>query len=221
MMIERLLFNTLKDGVAFLKANPDEIVTLFSEEELLSVEEAEKVRDYFLAHPPDVIHGYARKDSTFPCWSITLGGEQESQTFLGDEGGFIDDEADPNHGADQFAAIYSYTFNVMVYANNPDVCVYYYHLMKQVIIAAFPVLKTYDLFDLRFGGADVAPDAAWVPAGLFLRRVTVTCSRQYTQTLLSTKLGRAWRVQSVHLDKAGDLGKDVGDVQTHVTVGSP
>lgn len=218
MMIERLLFHVIEDGIAFLKANPDLISEFFATEGLLDISEAEKIRDYFLKEPPAVIHGYARSDQKFPIYAITLAAENETQAFIGDEGGFVDDPEDENYGADQAAAIFGYTYNIYVYAQHPDATLYMYHLLRQMLFEALPVLKgTGDVFDVRFSGADLAPDPAWVPAGLFLRRVTITCSREYHQTILSSKLGRAWKVQSIHLDAKGAVGEDVGGVLTHVT----
>jgi hypothetical protein len=105
----------------------------------------------------------------------------------------------------------------MVYAQHPDVVLYYYQLLKQIVINGFPVFKGCGLFNLRFSGADMAPDPAWVPAGLFVRRATLTCSQEYTQTMLSSRVGRAWKVQSIHIDAQGSPGEDTGDVKTQVT----
>jgi hypothetical protein len=233
MFVERLIYQVLEDGVAFLVANPGEISSFLSTEANLPDDEADAVAQAFLdikgkngarvARPgPSVVHGYARQDNAFPLYAITLGGEQEAQTFMGDAGHMVDDPEDDNYGADQFAAIFNYTVNVLVYAQHPDMVLYLYQLMKEILVAALPLLKSYDLFDIRLGGADMAPDPAWVPAGLFVRRATLTFSREYRQTQAAARLGRAWAVQSIHVDADGAVGESVGGVQTHVTVrGTP
>ena len=231
-MAERLIYQVVEDGVTFLAANPQVIEEFLSTEAGLSEDEAADVARIYAATKgkngarverpgPSVVHGYARQDSAFPLYAITLGGENETQAFIGNEGGHIDDDEDPDHGADQFAAIFASTLNILVYAQHPDVVLYLYQLAKETLVAAIPLLTQEDLFDVRIAGADMAPDPAWVPAGLFLRRLTLSFNRQYTQTLPATKLGRAWRVQSIHADAAGDVGADVGGVQTHVTVRDP
>jgi hypothetical protein len=216
-VIERVLFDVITAGIAALKANPGAIAAFFARDSIISVEEAAALEDLFLnKETPTVIHGYARENAKFPVYAITLGSESESQSFLGDEGGFIDDPEDEDHGADEFAAIFAYQFNLMVYAQHPDVVLAYYQLLKEIIVNGFPTFKANGLFDLRFSGADMAPDPSWVPAGLFVRRATLSCSREYTQPWPSSKLGRAWQVSGIHIDAQGDVGKDVGGVNTEV-----
>lgn len=215
-MIERVLFQIISDGIAVLKDTPGLVTEVFTRDGLVELEEAQKIEALFQTETPVVVHGYARSDNKFPLYAITLGGDQQTQSFIGDEGGFVDDEEDPDHGADEYAAIYSMTYNLMVYAQNPDVVLYLYVLLKQVVIAGIDVLKSYGLFDIKFSGADMAPDPAWVPAGLFVRRVTITGSREYQQVREASKLGRAWKVAGIHTDSAGAIGEDVGDVKTLV-----
>jgi hypothetical protein len=217
-LIERLIFEVVTEGIAYLKDTPGAITRFFKKQDLLSDEEIALLEDLFINKmTPTVIHGYARDNAKFPVYAITLGSENETQAFIGDEGAFIDDEESPDFGADEFAAIFGYQFNLMVYAQNPDVTLAYYQLLKQMVINGFPKFKANGLFDLRFSGADMAPDPAWVPAGLYVRRATLSCSREYTQPWTSSKLGRAWKVQSIHIDAAGAPGEDVGGVLTHVT----
>lgn len=211
MFIERLLYDVITDGIAILQANPEQIVDFFVSEAFMEQAEAEKLRDLFLATPPSVIHGYARSDSKFPLYAITLGSENEEKTFMGDEGGVLDD------GTDLTSTIFSYSFNIMVLAQHPDVCLYLYSLLKQILFAAKPLLVQADLYRVAFSGADLAPDPTWMPAGLFLRRVTLSCSRQYQQAQLSSTLGKAWKIQGVHVTTAGAPGEDPGGVPTNIT----
>jgi hypothetical protein len=227
MMVERLVFTAVEDGVRFLVQNPDVLVEFLVEEAGLHPDEATKVKDLYVATQgragieerpgPSVVHGYARADTAFPAYAITLGAESENQTFLGDEGAMDDDPESATYGADTFSAIFGYTVNIMVYAQHPDLVLYLYQLLKHALVTAFPLFKQEDLFDLKINGADMAPDPAWVPAGLFLRRLTLNCNRQYRQTQVNTALGRAWKIRGVHIDARGAVGEDVGGVQTQVT----
>jgi len=216
-VIERLIYDALVGGVAFYRDTPGAVAAVFPD--YVEASEAQALEDLFRnKQTPSVHMGYPRVDATFPAYFITLGGENESQTFLGDEGGQVLDEEDEDFGADEFAAIFAYQFNLMVFAQHPDVVLAYYQLLKRMVIDYFPTFKANGLFDLRFSGADMAPDPSWVPAGLFVRRGTLSCSREYTQPLASTKLGRAWKVRGIHIDADGAAGEDVGGVPTHVTV---
>ena len=221
MMVERLVFDVIRQGIEFCKATPGWITTFFVEQAGLETTEAAEIEAIFQKRPPDLIHGYARRDADFPLYAVTLGSEQESEVFIGDEGGYLGDAEDPDRGTDLYGAIFAYNINVLVYANHPDLCLYLYQLLRAMLINGLPELKAGDLHNIRFSGGDMAPDPAWVPAGLFLRRFTVSFAREYQQPMPGSNLGRAWRVQSIHVDEAGAPGRDVGGVLTHVTVRDP
>lgn len=218
-MIERLIYDALTTGVAFLRDTPGAVSKLFTDEDILDAKEAAALEDLFRnKQTPGVHMGYPRKDVDFPAFFITLASDDETQAFLGDEGSQILDPEDEEFGADQFAALFAYQYSIWVYALNPDVTLAYYQLLKHMVIAFYPTFKANGLYNLKFSGADMAPDPAYVPAGLFLRRASLSCAREYTQTWLSSKLGRAWKVRSMHVDAAGAPGEDVGGVLTHVTI---
>jgi hypothetical protein len=219
MMLERLIWKAITDGIATVTADPQLIVDFFHEEALLDLSEAEKIRDYFLENPPHVIHGYARKDGEFPLYAITLTSQGQAQGFIGDEGLFHADPEDPDFGNDDWAAIFEYNFNVLVYTTHPDITLYYFQLLLTFMVTAEPLFKMKgDAFDITYGGADMVPDASTMPAGLFVRRFQIGMKRQYTQNVVGSKLGRAWRVQGIHIDADGAAGEDTGGVPTHVSI---
>lgn len=212
-MIERIIYSIIRAGIDACVADPEIVKDILCRVGGLETEEVEKVAALFQSEPPDVVHGYARVDNKFPLYAITLGGDSQTRSFLGDEGGF-----DPDTEEDEYAAITSLTYNLMVYAQNPDVVLYLYQILKAILTAGIPTLKGEPafLFDIQFSGADMAPDPAWVPAGLFVRRVTLSASREYTQPIPSSKLGRVHSVAGIHIDARGAVGQDVGGVQTRV-----
>lgn len=217
MMLERLIYQAINEGIEVLKGDPDLLVEFFCTEALLPKEEAEKIRDYFLEHPPHVIHGYARADAKFPLYAITLTSQGQSQGFIGDEGSFHDDPEDPDFGQDDWAAVFDYNFNVIVYANHPDITLYYFHLLINMLILAEPLFKVRgDTFDISYSGADMVPDSTTMPAGLFLRRCQVAMKRQYTQTVVGSKLGRTWTLSGLHVDD-GSTSERLGGVTARVT----
>lgn len=217
-MIERLVYQAVTDGIALCVAEPDLLVDFFVTEGLLEEAEAVKLRDFFLANPPHVIHGYARPDSKFPLFAITLSSDTHDTKFIGNEGGFHDDPDDPQFGADDYAEIRHYMVTVFVYATHPDIALFYYHLLKHFIVAAESFFQnTGDYFDVLWSGADLAPDSTTMPAGLFLRHLQLEAKRQYTQPKLGSKLGRAWKVSGLHLKAEGAPGEDIGNVTPGVT----
>lgn len=218
-MLERVVYSVIKTGIEAFQNDPLLIDDLFDCELLLDPAEAEDVRQFFLAKPPDVIHGYARPDSNFPLYSITLGAFGNPQGFIGDEGAM--ETMGAEKGTDEWASIFSYVINVLVYAEHPDVCLYYWHILRAILINGDDVLKQADMFAINYSGSDMAPDPAWVPAGLFLRRFTVSCQRQYAQALKSTKLGKAFKVAGLHVIPDGAPGEDIGGVKAFVVPISP
>lgn len=215
-MIERLIYTALTQGIETITEDPYRIDQIFQKEHGLTETETEKIRGYFLEKPPKVIHGYARSDSDFPLFAITLGAENVTQQLVGDEGGMVTTLGDPDFGADERVMFFDETFNILIYAQNPDVCLYYYQLCKVFLFLNLDFFKSCGLYNIRFSGSDMAPDPAWVPAGLFLRRFTMQASEEYKQIDPSTKLGKAFRVRGIHVDKAGAPGESVGGVKTLV-----
>lgn len=216
-MVERLVWEALREGLDLMK-EPGVITQYMQETALLDLAEAQKVEEAFQHKPAHLAMGYARKDNDFPLLCVTTAADDWDMKVIGDDGGMVSDPEDPDYGADIVAASFSMTINVMVYAQHPDVCLYLYHLAKMSLFAAKPYLEAQGLYDLMMSGADLLPDPAWVPAGLFVRRLSVSCKRQYTQTLAATKLGKAWKVRGMHIDRDGDEGQTVGNVKTLITV---
>lgn len=217
MMLERLIYRAISEGIAYLKENPQELVDFFCTQALLSKAESEKIRDHFLKDPPHVIHGYARSDSEFPLYAITLTSQSQSQSFIGDDGLYHDDPSDSHFGEDDWAAVFDYSYNVITYAQHPDVTLYYFHLLISMLIQAESLFKGLgNAFDVSYSGADMAPDSMTMPAGLFVRRCQVTMKRQYTQPVLGTKVGRAWVLSGLHVAD-GSTGDRIGGVSAQVT----
>lgn len=217
MMLERALYGLITAGIQEVLADVSVLQRFLVEEALLEEAEATKVVEYFQTATPSVVHGYARSDNKFPLYAIILTGDNQDQKFLGDEGAFHDDPEDEDFGADDFAAVFAYQISIVVYAQNPDIVLYYYHLLRMIILGGIDTLKKVEFFDITLSGSDLAPDMSTMPNGLFQRRLAVSAKRQFTQPRLSTKLGRAWKIQSVHISAAGAVGEDTGGVQTHVT----
>lgn len=215
-MLERLLFTMIKTGITLTQENPDDLVEFFVDEGMMEEAEAVKLKDYFLAHVPNVIHGYATPQSQFPLYAITLTSDASGEQFIGNEGGFHSDDGDRHIDMDDWAEIRNYTINILVYANHPDIALFYFHLLKNFLIGQDDVFQNADYFDVMLMGADLSPDAVTAPAGLFLRRLQVDAKRQYTQPKIASKLNRAMRVSGLFVKKEGAVGEDNGGVESSV-----
>ena len=180
-MIERHIYTALKTGIDELEAHPLRLERIFRDYYGLEQSEVDKIRTYFTANPPSVIHNYARETNTFPLYAIILQGEAETTKVLGEYGGMVDLlEAqlidDPTaEGANVFGSIFSYNYEIITYAKLPDVALYYYYLAKYFMIRERDYFIQHNLFDLNLGGADLAPDARYMPAFLFGRTLRFSC----------------------------------------------
>ena len=104
-MIQRLLYTALTRGLDAIKADPTILDDLFLENYELTQTEVDGIKVFFAAKPPTVVHGYARSDQEPPLYSIILAAEREADAVMGDEAGIVDDEDDPDFGADQYTAL--------------------------------------------------------------------------------------------------------------------
>lgn len=216
MMIERLVHQAITEGIALLVDDPTILEEFLREEALLGDAEIERVRDTFLEKVPTVFHGYARADAEFPCYAVIVSGDDQTLGFIGDEGDYHDDPDDPDFGMDVWSSIFEYTVTVVLYTRHPDQTLYYYHLLKHFVIGAEALFKANDFFDQKLSGADMAPDQETMPAGLFARRLTISCSRQYNQKNIASRLNRAWKVRGLHIKREGAPGRIIGDVDDNV-----
>jgi hypothetical protein len=189
-MLERILYDIVKAGLDWFIAQPARFERWCVESLLLTEEEAEKLRIYFqgqptasppvLAKPPHLVHGYARTGGPFPCVSLTLGSEDIATDYLNRDASLLDSEEeyylDPESGevVDPKIRRLRYTFNFMIHADHPDVCIVYYHLIKFILMSAHDTLEANDVEDLIFNGRDLAPDPRYLPDDLFTRLLTVT-----------------------------------------------
>lgn len=225
MMIERLLFTVIQDGIAYLKANPAEIVKIFGEDALLDnvdrMTEPTKISTLFTARPPSVTQSFPRPEAVFPCYSITLASDTTSQQFLGDDGGFISDPDSDDAGGSIDSEVRAYSYVILVWTQHPDWTLYLYHLLMWMMVQGRRTMMANGIMDIKMSGADVQPDQRTMPAGLFVRRLTFSCDREWAVVPPSSKLPySAFKVGGVHYDtpqSAGDPGADTGGVVGHVT----
>lgn len=215
-MIQRYLFEVLTLGVAEFLAKPVLIEDIFDQQYGLDASETAAVKEYFLENPPEVINGYARQDTKFPAIAIVLAGESESEDFLGYSGGQVEDDGDPLNHADIESAVWQHTYHIFSYADHPDVCLWYYEMVKTMIWSAMRALEAKGLMVMSMSGMELAPDPKYLPEHLFVRQLTFQCQREFQFVDRLSLSQKAFRFSGVHVDKSGSPS-DVGGVQTLVT----
>lgn len=215
-MINRYLHTLLTAGVDHIQEDLTVLDELFQNNFLLSDEELNTIKTYFTAHPINVVNGYPRSDSKFPLVAITLGSDAESDTFLNDDAGFIDDEESPYFGMDIKTAIYEYNYQLLIYTEHPDITAYYYEIIKSILLANLDYLVEQDCFGFSISGAELAPDPRYIPEHLFVRQITFTCKSEFQRTDKESRWLRAFKVTGIHVDKEAS-NWDIGNVEANVT----
>lgn len=216
-MIQRFIFSALERGIAQMKADPKLLEQLFLEVYELEQAEVDAIAQVFTTKTPDVIHGFARSDTKVPVIAIVLGNETETDKWLHDDAGTVDDPEDEDHGADILSSIWQHHYNILVYTEHPDVTSYYYEIAKSILIASNRFFTERDLYDVDISGMDLAPNAQYLPEHLFVRQMVFRCNREFRRIDRLSRLGRAFRVGGIHVDRSASPN-DPGEVNTNVVV---
>jgi hypothetical protein len=220
-MIERLIYTALSNGIQELKDDPDAFNLIFADYYGLSQSETDKIRTYFLANIPSVIHSYARENSSFPLYAIVLQEEQETTKVLGEYGGMVsfDDALALNDtdtaGADINSSMFTYSYEIIVYAKLPDVALYNYYLAKYFMIRERQYFISNDLFDLELGGSDLAPDPRYMPSFLFGRSLRFSCQRE--MNVIGDAVIRGSKLAGAHIEGGAPSISIKDTVQRNVT----
>ncbi|HUV65956.1 MAG TPA: hypothetical protein VMW24_18825 [Sedimentisphaerales bacterium] len=195
MMVERLIYEILEAGVAWFSADLRRVEAFFIKKGL-SATEAAKVRTYYsrdpdageAGGPPNIVQGYPRTTGPFPCFCIVLVGDPFSQTFLGDDiddelaydgtelpdGLSLDTDLDGNE-ARRIGRILSYQFDVECWAqDNPDICLYYYHLLRYIIFSSLSSFEEAGLDQVEYAGRDINPNERFMPENMWVRSIRLS-----------------------------------------------
>jgi len=173
----------LMQGIAAIVGDVNLLDTILDD---LSTNDLETIKNYWGDHPPTVLSGYARSEGPFPCWAVTLMGEEivQDYTGAGQEATFIGGggaDADWKSGT-KFKRRVSGTYGVNIYAEHPDVCSCYYRVARKIMNVGMWRLLEGGLNEPMLAGADLAPDPRYSPENLFVRRLTVTAEYEEVWT---------------------------------------
>jgi len=218
-MIQRYLYSILKTGVQAILDDPRILDDLFEADYVLEKTEVEAIKELFAAQGLTVINGYARGDTKFPAVAVILGDEREAETFLGDSAGQVLEDDDPLYGADIETAIWEYTFNILIITEHPDSTLYYYEIVKSILLAGLDSLSDdpENMFEYKMSGAELAPDPRYLPEHLFARQLTFAAQREFQRVRRDSLLVKAFALRGIHIDSSGS-NSDVGGVQTLVEI---
>ena len=218
-MIQRLIFEALRQGMVHIAQDPTILDEIFVDNLGLGAEEVAAIKQLVRDTPPYPVHGYAQRDNTFPLWAILLAGEQEADRYLADDAGIDTEEESDDLGADVTGSTWTHSYLVLNYGLSPAICQYCYEIAKYILITARrDLVNDYGFWNIALSGADLAPDPRYFPEHMFIRQLTVTVSSEYAAAVEGSKLGKAFRVAGIHVDRSGSAS-DAGPVKTLVTIG--
>lgn len=140
----------------------------------LDAAEAAKVRTIWEQNPPAVIQGFARTDTTFPVYAMTLGGDTPNQDYVGlGEQAFLN-QLGTAKGGEEFHKRTQGSFTIFVYTEHPDWTAWNYRVMRAILNVGTKYLISRGLQEPTLSGADLLPDPQYTPDNLFTRRLTIT-----------------------------------------------
>lgn len=215
-MFERVLFNIVRDGVAFFTENPARLALFFEFQRGLSAAEAAALRTQFLAKPPRVQHGFAMAEASLPVYCIELESESPSRRFLGDQGHTYVGRANVLDGlgyasgvVPTFAALLTSTYTITVATeNNPDMCIFLHELLKFILTRARDTWIAEGALKLEWSSSGVSVSDKYNPHYAFERTMSVTIDSEFLAPLPSaTDIVRS--VDGIYVEGATDVTAQV------------
>jgi hypothetical protein len=201
VLVERIVLAILRSEVERLSKDTSECTRFFShffDPIAGPTERAEFVRN-FVRRPPTVVLGYPRTSAEFPCVSIVLGSEEETQNAVGD---FITQTASdsPERDAREYVgATFSQSYMIYIYAEHPDVVMYLYQFVKLCLFGAKQTFLESGCTEVSFSGGELSPDEGYLPENMFVRYLQVRAQAQVTIPKLLVVDPRRMRVTGIHM----------------------
>ena len=127
-----------------------------------------------------IVENYPREEQEFPAWVIVIDPEQQSQQYIGDQGGQITLESGENiiPRVERWSA----TIGVITYAEHPEKVKWLYQLAKWILSSKRLDLScTFEHWQSQ-QGRDLGFDKMFLDAGRFVYRRGLFIEAHYDQT---------------------------------------
>lgn len=201
--IERLLVALLRAEVERFRTEPELLRKFFAHmfDPLIGETEREEFVTNFTRLPPEVVLGYPRTSTQFPCFAVILQEDAEDQNFIGDfVGETEDDEEDAIDYMEYAGVLCTNSYGIYIYAQHPDVCLYLYYFAKMIVFGAKPLFLANGMTDVSISGGEVAPDEQYLPDNMFMRTLTVSGHSMFTVPQFALTDRRRLRVLGLYRD---------------------
>lgn len=185
-LIEDYLKESLSARFEFLKQNPDYINRIFGT--LGKRSTLSKLTDYFAKKDIKTVIGYPREPNQLPCYVITLAGEQEIYTGIGDnvDEDLLYDEDDEDFFTPPEERIeepsiscvnMEATYRIECWSDNGDLTAYMYTLAKYALLVTRTEMISNGILLPKISAADLEPVPDYFP--IFVYRRALMISFQY------------------------------------------
>jgi hypothetical protein len=199
---ESTIRSLLLDGVAAITATPDILDDVLSG---LSADDLTACKGYWGTNPLTIVSGYARAEGPFPVCAVTLSQETILQDYVGlGEEAYIDVLGSGDRDGRAFKRRISGVYGLHLYAEHPDVCAWYYRIVRRILNVGAARLIAAGLHDPVMQGAELVPDPRYSPDQLFMRRVNLTVEYEEVWTDRDS-LAAALSLTEEALTEAGTL----------------
>jgi len=180
MFVERLIYKHVKERLDWYLSRPKRFEDFLIDIGGIDEAEALEARAALEESPPTAVHGYARQGGPFPCFALVLGNENIASDYIGEDGFPFDEDGDAYMDSagdlvDMHVRRWEHRLDWYVYVAHPDLCLYYYNLLRHIMVGLRTRLQAEDLDEITYSGAELAPDPRYMPSDMFTRRFSITC----------------------------------------------
>ncbi len=123
-----------------------------------------------------VTMGYNTQRQGLPTVHILLPNESKYEVGIGNGEGYQDQIIDEDNDTvkTRFTNVQRATYNLMITSDNSSEVVLAYHVLKNLMFAAFPAFELRGLRNVEFGGQDVQFNNELMPDTIYHRNLTMT-----------------------------------------------
>ena len=174
-LIDAYLRDLVRTKLTFLKNNPQLIDVIFGT--LGTKTTLKSFKNFIATKDIKVLIGFPREPQSLPCYVITVAGEQESPSGLGDNIDDYEEEWDDNRLETQYIIAgvdIDSSYRIECWSDNGDLTSYMYTILKYCLLSSRnKMLK--DNFKLpKITGTDLEPVPDYIPVFVYRRALMIS-----------------------------------------------
>jgi hypothetical protein len=168
--LEWLLRARLKAGLQTFRDNPSLVSQLFGD---LTSNSIAGLQDWLLNHEVSIILGFPRALDDFPCWTLTMAGEQQVATPIGQlmhhEFSAVDGETNV------IGDVVRKSYQIMTLTQDPDLTLLLATILQQILKSMREDLATDGFYEMTVAQTDALDlKVAFLPDYLYARTTTIS-----------------------------------------------